>query len=92
MNIAFTICGVPSLGRTAWDQLPSRVELTTRMVLDLCDRTNTRATFFVLGWIAERRPQLVADIARAGHQVGSHGHVHDRAYDLGERGFSGGEV
>ena len=84
----FHICGVPSLGRAAWDQLPSRVERTTRMVLDLCDRTNTRATFFVLGWVAERWPQLVADIAAAGHQVGSHGFVHDRAYDLGERRFT----
>jgi polysaccharide deacetylase family protein (PEP-CTERM system associated) len=83
----FHICGVPSLERGAWEALPSRVELTTRMVLDLCDRTDTRATFFVLGWIAERWPQLVADIEAAGHQIGSHGYAHARAYDLGEDGF-----
>ena len=83
----FHVCGVPELEQANWDRLPSRVELTTRRLLDLCDRTDTRATFFVLGWIAERFPQLVADIRAAGHQIGSHGHVHARAYDLGEQAF-----
>jgi polysaccharide deacetylase family protein (PEP-CTERM system associated) len=83
----FHVCGVPHLDRATWDALPTRVELTTRRLLDLCDRTNSRATFFVLGWIADRFPQLVADITSAGHQVGSHGHVHARAYELGEDGF-----
>ena len=84
----FHVCGVPSLEPWVWDRLPSRVELTTRLILDLCDRTDTRATFFVLGWIAERWPHLVAEIRSAGHQIGSHGHAHARAYDLGERGFA----
>lgn len=83
----FHVCGVPALDRANWDRLPSRVELTTRRLLDLCDHTNCRATFFVLGWIAERHPRLVADIRAAGHEVGSHGHLHARAYDLGEEGF-----
>jgi polysaccharide deacetylase family protein (PEP-CTERM system associated) len=83
----FHVCGVPSLDRAKWDRLPSRVELTTRLVLDLCERTDSRATFFVVGWIAERFPQLVADIAAAGHEVGSHGHLHARAYDLGAGAF-----
>jgi polysaccharide deacetylase family protein (PEP-CTERM system associated) len=83
----FHVCGVPELDRAHWDRLPSRVELTTRRLLDLCDRTNTRATFFVLGWIAERFPQLVADIKGAGHEIGSHGHLHARAYELGEEAF-----
>jgi polysaccharide deacetylase family protein (PEP-CTERM system associated) len=84
----FHVCGVPSLEPRAWAGLPSRVELTTRLLLDLCDRTNTRATFFVLGWVAERWPQLIEEIRGAGHHVGSHGHMHARAYDLGERGFA----
>jgi polysaccharide deacetylase family protein (PEP-CTERM system associated) len=84
----FHVCGVPSLDRDAWPRLPSRVELTTRLVLELCGRTNTTATFFVVGWIAERCPRLVAEIRAAGHQVGTHGHLHARAYDLGERAFA----
>jgi peptidoglycan-N-acetylglucosamine deacetylase len=83
----FHVCGVPALDRANWDGLPSRVELTTRLLLDLCDRTNSRATFFVPGWVAERWPGLIADIRAAGHQIGSHGHVHARAYDLGEQAF-----
>ncbi len=84
----FHVCGVPALDRETWDRLPSRVELTTRLMLELCDRTNSRATFFVLGWIAERWPRLVEEIRSAGHQIGSHGHAHVRAYDLGEVGFT----
>lgn len=83
----FHVCGVPALDRANWDRLPSRVELTTRLLLELCDRTNSRATFFVLGWVAERCPRLVAEISAAGHQIGSHGHLHARAYELGEPQF-----
>jgi peptidoglycan-N-acetylglucosamine deacetylase len=83
----FHVCGVPALDRNHWDRLPSRVEETTRRLLDLCDRTDTRATFFVLGWVADRYPQLVREIAAAGHQLGSHGHVHARAYELGADAF-----
>ena len=83
----FHVCGVPALNPGTWDALPSRVELTTRHLLDLCERTNSRATFFVLGWIADRYPHLVAEIRAAGHEIGSHGHMHARAYDLGQDGF-----
>lgn len=83
----FHVCGVPELGRARWDGLESRVELTTRLLLDLFDAAGVRATFFVVGWVAERYPRLVADIAAAGHQVGSHGYWHERAYDLGTAGF-----
>ena len=83
----FHVCGVPALASSRWDGLESRVELTTRLLLDLFDRAGAKATFFVVGWVAERRPRLVADIAAAGHQVGSHGFLHERAYDLGEARF-----
>ena len=83
----FHVCGVPALGPAHWDGLESRVELTTRLLLECFDAAGARATFFVVGWVAERRPRLVAEIAAAGHQVGSHGFLHQRAYDLGEAGF-----
>lgn len=83
----FHICGIPALAPARWETLPSRVESTTRLVLELCRRTRTRATFFVVGWIAERHPELVAEIRGDGHEIGSHGYWHQRAYDLGERGF-----
>ena len=83
----FHVCGVPALAPAHWDGLESRVELTTRMLLELFDRAGARATFFVVGWVAERVPRLVAEIAAAGHQVGSHGYLHERAYDLGAAGF-----
>lgn len=83
----FHVCGVPELEEPRWSGLPSRVELTTRLLLELFDQTASRATFFVLGWVADRFPHLVADIRSAGHQVGSHGHRHRRAYELGPAGF-----
>ena len=70
-----------------WDRLPSRVESTTRRVLDLLDSTGVRATFFVVGWVAERHPRLVEDVRNAGHEIGSHGYAHQRAFDLGTDGF-----
>jgi len=83
----FHVCGVPALAPPAWDGLESRVELTTRRLLEMFDRAGARATFFVVGWVAERVPRLVAEIAAAGHEVGSHGYLHQRAYDLGAPAF-----
>jgi polysaccharide deacetylase family protein (PEP-CTERM system associated) len=48
---------------------------------------NVRATVFVVGWVAERHPQLVAAVREAGHEIGSHGYLHQRAYELGPEGF-----
>jgi len=83
----FHVCGVPALARDHWDRLPSRVEPTTRIVLDLLDRHHVRATFFVVGWVAERHPQLVADVVAAGHEIGSHSHTHQRVYELERDAF-----
>jgi peptidoglycan-N-acetylglucosamine deacetylase len=84
----FHICGVGgSLAAPHWDSLPSRVVLTTRMLLDEFDRAGARATFFVLGWVAERYPSLVQEIRGAGHDVGSHGHMHTRVYELNGESF-----
>ena len=79
----FHICGVGgALDKSQWTALPSRVQPTTRALIDLLDRCGVRATFFVLGWVAERFPDLVATIVSAGHEIGSHGHMHDRVYEL----------
>jgi peptidoglycan-N-acetylglucosamine deacetylase len=79
----FHICGVGgSLAPDYWPTLPARVVETTTRILDLLARCDVRATFFVLGWVAERYPALVTEIQRAGHDVGSHGHTHQRVYEL----------
>ena len=63
-----------------WERYESRVEQNTYRILDLLDAHCTQATFFVLGWIAERRPTLVRAIHTRGHEVASHGYAHRRIY------------
>ena len=85
----FHICasGLEPLQPDNWDRLPTRVELTTRLLLELLDRHRIRATFFVVGWVAERHPELITTIRTAGHEIGSHGYLHQKAYDLGPQRF-----
>lgn len=64
--------------RDEWDGYELRVERNTRRILHLLDEYSVTATFFVLGWVAERCPQLVKAIAAAGHEVASHGYGHQR--------------
>ena len=71
-----------SVTEEQWESLPSRVEEQTRRVLELLSRRDVRATFFVLGWVAERRPGLVREILRGGHEVGCHSYAHRLVYDL----------
>jgi polysaccharide deacetylase family protein (PEP-CTERM system associated) len=59
-----------------WPTLESRVVATTERLLDILDRERIRATFFVLGWVAERHPSLVREIASLGHEIGCHGYGH----------------
>jgi len=85
----FHMCGVGGeLAPARWDALPSRVAETTRSLLGELDDAGIRATFFVLGWVADRYPALVQEIAQAGHEVGSHGYSHRRAYEIGPAGFA----
>jgi polysaccharide deacetylase family protein (PEP-CTERM system associated) len=53
----------------------------------MLDRSGVTATFFVVGWVADRHPRLIEDILAAGHDIGSHGYAHQRAYDLGAERF-----
>jgi polysaccharide deacetylase family protein (PEP-CTERM system associated) len=69
----------PHIDRNAWDAMPARVERNIDEILGLLDEARTYATFFTLGWIAERYPALVRRIACAGHELASHGYAHRRA-------------
>jgi polysaccharide deacetylase family protein (PEP-CTERM system associated) len=69
----------PHIDRADWDRLPCRVERNVDRLLELLAGSEARATFFTLGWIAERYPQLVRRIHAAGHEVASHGYGHLRA-------------
>jgi len=75
------------IDREQWDELELRCGDSTRRILDLLERRSARATFFFLGWIAERLPELVAEVHSAGHEVGSHGYDHRVLPELGPDGF-----
>lgn len=84
----FHICGVDDrLPAAGWDRLDSRVVPTTRALLDDLAAAGRRGTFLVVGWVAQRFPALVAEIAAAGHEIGMHGHWHRRVYDLTPEAF-----
>lgn len=84
----FHVCGGGGvLQRPHWESLPSRVVTTTHRLLDLLESAAVPATFFVVGWVAERFPDLVQAIVRAGHDVGSHSHLHRRVYELSPAEF-----
>ncbi|MBF0422532.1 MAG: DUF3473 domain-containing protein [Magnetococcales bacterium] len=67
------------LPRRQWCTMECRVERNTERVLDLMRHADVRGTFFILGWVAERYPDLVRRIAAAGHEIASHGMTHVRA-------------
>ena len=70
----------PAVPRSSWSQRESRVERNTDRLLQLLDERGIRATFFVLGWIALHHGGLVKRIARAGHEIASHGFSHQLIY------------
>jgi len=69
-----------TLRRADWDALTHRVEGNTDAVLDLFAQADVKATFFTLGWVAERYPALMRRITEAGHEVASHGYDHARVF------------
>lgn len=71
-----------AIPRDTWERLPARVEANTRRLLDLCREHAVRGTFFVLGWVAERWPRLVREIAADGHELATHGQDHRRVTTL----------
>ncbi|MBB4012334.1 XrtA system polysaccharide deacetylase [Niveibacterium umoris] len=69
----------PHFPRAKWDDVPCRVEANVDRILGLLHEYGTKATFFTLGWIAERYPKLVRLIIMEGHELASHGYGHERA-------------
>ena len=78
----------PYIPRDQWDSRECRVERNVDRILQMLGERQTRATFFTLGWIAERYPHLVRRIVHGGHEVASHGYGHERASDLNAADFS----
>jgi polysaccharide deacetylase family protein (PEP-CTERM system associated) len=77
----------PAIARESWPTRESRVERNTGVILDLLAERSIRGTFFVLGWIAERHPALVRQIAAAGHEIASHGYSHQLIYSQSREEF-----
>ena len=73
--------------RSDWDTRECRVERNINRILEMLGRHKTKATFFTLGWVAERFPQLVREIVQEGHELASHGYGHLRASDQNEKDF-----
>lgn len=71
----------------AWGNIASRVEHNTNACIDLFGEAGVSATFFTLGWVAERHPRLIRRIVEAGHEVASHGYAHGRVHDMTPDGF-----
>jgi polysaccharide deacetylase family protein (PEP-CTERM system associated) len=76
------------IDRARWDELPLRVHDNVLRVLDLFDEAEVKATFFTLGWIAQRKGALIRRIAEAGHEIASHGWDHARVFSLGQKAFA----
>ncbi len=70
-----------------WDTMPRRVGDSTRHILDLFDRHETKATFFTLGWVAQRDPALIKEIAARGHEIACHGFSHQRLTEMTPAAF-----
>lgn len=77
----------PYIRRDEWDARECRVERNVERILAMLAARDVKATFFTLGWIAERYPHVVRDIVAQGHELASHGYGHERASDLSPAGF-----
>lgn len=77
-----------SVPRSQWDSMESRVCRNTERLLDLFEQVGTHATFFVLGWVAERFPALIKRIHRDGHELASHSYDHGLVYDTTPEAFA----
>ena len=78
----------PYIRRDEWDARECRVERNVGRILELLAQRDIKATFFTLGWLAERYPQLVRAIVAGGHELASHGYGHERASDLSREAFT----
>src|SRR5579871_5999122 len=76
-----------STGPATWALLPSRLQGQVSRVLDILEEREVKATFFILGWVAERHPKIVQQIADAGHEIGCHSYAHQLIYNLTPKEF-----
>jgi polysaccharide deactylase family protein, PEP-CTERM locus subfamily len=76
------------IDRDDWSVLADRVERNCQAILALFSEAGLKATFFTLGWVAERHPLLMRQIAEQGHEIASHGWDHQRVFRLGAKGFA----
>lgn len=76
------------IDRSQWTSIATRVEANVDAILDLFARGGVHATFFSLGWVAERHPQIMRRIADAGHEIASHGYDHARVFTFDRKAFS----
>jgi len=77
----------PHVDRSDWDGMPCRVERNIDRLLEVLADHDSRATFFALGWVAERYPNTIRSIVAAGHELGSHGYGHERASQMTREQF-----
>ncbi|MES2878570.1 MAG: XrtA system polysaccharide deacetylase [Pseudomonadota bacterium] len=77
----------PHIGRLEWNTRECRIERNMNCILEMLSRCDIKATFFTLGWIAERYPQLIRQIVQEGHELASHGYGHERASDQSAESF-----
>ena len=85
----FHILEVPGAPRPfEWNSLPSRIDINLLRLLDLLSETNSLATCFFLGWVAERFPHLVKEAHRRGHEIASHGYSHRLVWTMTPREFA----
>ena len=77
----------PHFPRQIWDQQPCRVERNVDRMLKILEDSQVHATFFTLGWVAERYPDMVKRVVAGGHELASHGYGHQRASDLSRDEF-----
>ena len=75
------------VNRSDWDSYTCRVEANTLRLLDVLDEHKTQGTFFILGWVAERYPQLVREIVKRGHEAACHSYWHRLVYQLDREEF-----
>jgi polysaccharide deacetylase family protein (PEP-CTERM system associated) len=77
----------PVVARESWEGRERRVERNTDRILELLAQRRQRGTFFILGWVADRHPELIRRIGAAGHEIASHGYGHDLVYELTQDQF-----
>ncbi|MDD2898174.1 MAG: DUF3473 domain-containing protein [Desulfuromonadaceae bacterium] len=75
------------ISQDSWGSYPLRVDANTRRILDILDSFSITATFFILGWVAERLPALTKEINRRGHEIACHGYGHELVYAIGPERF-----